>query len=243
MVSIFVFGLSAQAQIDDSNYYSRNLDNYARDLKRYSVNLVDAAERDLRRGRRNNSRAEIQNAFRARQLDASAGLLQQMIKDNRPADELRYATSEISDLLRGAPRYGSGGNLWRSAANSLDDINRELGSNRGGGRDNGGDSGRGRNSSGSVIWRGTVDNKIQLSIRGNRLSSYTVAGKTYTSNNYSFTSPLPRRDVRVEVDKKDGRGKVRVFQQPNRSNNYTAVIQIEDDDGGADNYQLEIFWN
>ncbi len=246
IISIFALSLAVQAQIDDSNYYSRNLDNYARDLKRYSVDLVDATERDLRRGRRNNSRAEVQNAFRARQLDASAGLLQQMISDNRPADELRYATSAISDLLRGAPNYGLGGNLWRSAANSLNDINRELGGgNFGGGRDNDRDRDRGRdrNSSGSVVWRGVVDNRIQLEISGRRITQRTTAGKTYPNGTYNFTSSLPRGNVNIDVDKKDGRGKVRVLQRPDRSNNYTAVIEIEDDDGGADNYQLEIFWN
>ena len=244
IVSIFVFGLSVQAQ--NAEYYSRNLGDSARDLKRYSVDLVDSTERNLRRGR-NNNRAEIQNAFRARQLDASAGLLQQMISDNRPADELREATSIVSEILRGAPTYGTTGNLWRSAATSLDNLNRELG-NSGGGRgrgrgDGNGRGGRGGNSTGSVVWSGYVDNKIQISIRGNQLSSYTVAGKTYASNNYRFSSSLPRQDVSISVDKKDGRGDVRVVQQPSRSNNYTAVVEIEDKDGGADNYQLEIYWN
>lgn len=244
MVSIFALSLSIQAQIDDSNYYSRNLDNYARELKRYSVDLVDATERDLQRGRRNNSRAEVKNAFRARQFDASAALLQQMISANRPADELRYAASEISDILRGAPSYGAGGNLWRSAANSLNNINRELGNNRGGrDRDDRDRGGRDRNSRGSVIWRGVVDNRIQLAIRGNRITQRTIAGKTYARGTSSFTSSLPRNDVNIDVDKKNGRGKVRVLQSPNRSNRYTAIIEIEDDDGGADNYQLEISWN
>ena len=243
IVSIFVFGLSVQAQ--NAEYYSRNLGDSASNLKRSAVDLVDSTERDLRRGRSNN-RTEIQNAFRARQLDASAGLLQQMINDNRPADELREATSIVSGILRGAPTYGTTGNLWRSAATSLDNLNRELGNNngRGGGRDNGnGRGGRGGNSNGSVVWSGYVDNKIQISIRGNQLSSYTVAGKTYASNNFRFSSSLPSQDVTVRVDKKDGRGDVRIFQQPSRSNNYTAVIEIEDGDGGADNYQLEIYWD
>lgn len=248
VVSIFLFGMSVQAQTPE--YYSRSLDNYARDLKRYSVDLVDTTERELKRGRRNN-RNEIQNAFRARQLDASAGLLQQMISGNRPAEELRDAASIVSELLRGAPTYGTTGNLWRSASASLDDLNRELGSTgRFGGGDGGvfgGDSdgfgGGSGNRNGSVVWNGSVDNKIQLTIRGDRLTSYTIAGRTYPSNNFRFTSPLPRRDVTIRVDKKDGRGDVRIYQQPSRANNYTAILEIEDKDGGADNYRLEVYWD
>jgi hypothetical protein len=33
-----------------------------------------------------------------------------------------------------------------------------------------------------------------------------------------------------------------VIQQPNRSNNYTAIVQIVDSKGGTDDYQLEISW-
>jgi hypothetical protein len=33
-----------------------------------------------------------------------------------------------------------------------------------------------------------------------------------------------------------------VLQQPSRENDYTAVIQVFDPDGGADNYDLEVSW-
>jgi hypothetical protein len=33
-----------------------------------------------------------------------------------------------------------------------------------------------------------------------------------------------------------------VIQRPSANNNYTAVIEIDDKDGGADMYDIEIAW-
>jgi len=48
--------------------------------------------------------------------------------------------------------------------------------------------------------------------------------------------------VTVDVNRKKGRGKVRVIQQPSTDNDFTAIVEIYDNGGGAREYQLEIFW-
>ena len=58
----------------------------------------------------------------------------------------------------------------------------------------------------------------------------------------SFSNPLPRANVTVSVRKRNGRGRVSVVQQPNQSNNYTAIVKIDDDKGGADDYEIEMEW-
>jgi len=35
---------------------------------------------------------------------------------------------------------------------------------------------------------------------------------------------------------------VSVVQQPNQSNNCNAIIKIDDDKGGADDYEIEMEW-
>lgn len=96
---------------------------------------------------------------------------------------------------------------------------------------------------GRVFWRGMIDDRVHLSIKGTTLSSKAVSGSTLAEGIYSFTAPLPDRDVTVEVVKKKGRSKnVRVIQQPSVDNDFTAVVEIHDDGGGAKEYQLEIFW-
>ena len=234
---ILTFGFAAQAQGQDL-YASTRLENMANQLKRNTVDLADRTSEDLRRG--SNNKSTIETAFLAQQLDASAGLFQQMIRNNNNrASDLRDAASILNDLARRAPTYGSNSNLWRNVQNSINDITGELGGSGGGG---GGGGGGNVPISGRVFWRGMVDDRVQLSIRNNRINTLTVSGSQYPEGTYNFTSPLPRRDVSVGVDKKKGRGDVRVLQQPSRSNDFTTIIEISDTDGGAKEYQLEIYW-
>jgi len=98
------------------------------------------------------------------------------------------------------------------------------------------------NGPGRMSWRGRVDDYVELRIQGSRVRSIERGGAPTYNEQASFSSPLPRADVRVEVKKRDGRGRVSVLEQPGRYNNYTAVIRIDDNKGGADDYELEMAW-
>lgn len=233
ILSAFVFSASAQ---DD--FSSRRLNDLVYNLKRQTVDLVDRTSEDLRRNY-NNSRSDIETAFLAQQLDASVGLFDQMVRDNRKGSELRDAAAILSDLARRAPSYGSNSTLWRNAQNSISDINRELGGYGG----NTGNPPDNRPIIGRAYWRGMVDNVVRVVIQGKNLYAQTISGKNYGEGNFSFTAPLPSdKDSQIGVDKKSGRGNVAIIQQPNRSNNYTAIIEIRDTDSGAKEYNLEIYW-
>lgn len=237
LLSILAFSFSTSAQ-NPNRYSSSRLDNLAVELKRQTVDLADRASEDLRRG--NNNRTTIESAFLAQQLDASAGLFQLMVRDNRSASELRDAGAILADLARRTPNS----NVWRGAQNAISDINRELGGNYGGsGSGSGGgvfDNDGQRN--GSVIWRGTVDRETNLVIRGQDIEARVLSGQTYNNGTFNFTSPLPTRRVTVAAVKRSGRGTVRVLQQPNRSNDFTAIVQVFDEGGGARDYEVEISW-
>jgi hypothetical protein len=237
LLLISVFALSAQAQED---FYSSRLDNYANQLKRNSVDLVDRTSDDLRRSS-SNTRSSIEEAFLAQQLDSSVGLFQQMITDKRRANELRDAAAILTDLVRRAPGYGTNSNLWRNVQTSINDINRELGGTTGGGNTGGGNTDN-RPVIGRVYWRGTVDDKVQIVIRGDQVETRTIAGRNYPDGTFSFTSSLPNRKISVDVNKTKGRGGARVIQQPSKSNDFTAIVEISDSDGGAKEYQLDIYW-
>lgn len=238
LFAIFAFSITSMAQAE--RYGSGRLDNYVRDLKRATVDLVDRTSNDLRNGR-SNSRADIEAAFLAAQLDASAGVFDDLVRGNNRANELRDAANLLNDLVRRAPNYGSNRNLWSDAQTAIDNINRELGSNNGGGNNGGGNNGGG-NAEGRVYWSGIVDDIVRLEIRGKDMNVRAVSGRSYGNGTFSFTSPLPRNNVTVSVDKKDGRGDVLVIQQPSRQNNWTAIVEIRDKDGGAKNHRLEIYW-
>ena len=229
-------GFAVQAQ-EIERYSSGRLNDLSNRLKRQTVDLVDKTDDDLRRGN-SNSRRDIEAAFLARQMDSSAGLFDEMVRDRRSAGELRDAASILSDLGRRAPGFGANNVLWRNIQNQINDINRELG---GGGGNNDGGNNNDR-VTGRAYWRGTVDDVVRLEIRNRGIEAVTISGRAYNNGTFSFTSPLPTRNVSVSVDKKSGRGSVEVIQQPSRNNDYTAIVEIRDRDGGAKDYQLEIYW-
>ena len=236
--SIFTLSVAVFAQ-DEERFSSSRLDNSATQLKRATVDLVDRTAERLN-GRNSATRAEIEEAFLAAQLDAGAGLFQQMTRSNRRAVELRDAAALLTDLTRRAPGYGSNSYLWRDVQTALTDVNRELGT--GGGNGGGQNPPDNRPVIGRLYWRGTVDDKIQLIIRSGKVEHRTLSGRASADGIFSFTSELPDRKVDVGVDKKKGRGNARVVQQPARANDFTTVIEIADTDGGAREYQLEIYW-
>lgn len=242
LFSIFAFSISAFAQ-ESNRYGSTRLNNYADDLKRATVDLADRTSERLRNGY-SVSRSDIEEAFTAAQLDASAGLFQDLIRGNNNSGNLRDAASMLNDLIRRAPSYGSNSNLWRNARSAVDNINRELGNGGGYGGGNTGGGGYDNDNRpiiGRAYWRGTVDDRVQLVLQDRNLRVDTISGRPYTNNTHSFTASLGR-DVIVEVIKQKGRGDVRVLQQPSKENDYSAVIEIADTDGGAKDYQLEIIW-
>jgi len=97
--------------------------------------------------------------------------------------------------------------------------------------------------SGGLTWRGRVDDVIVLEIRDRTVRDRVISGRQAEAVRSNFSSSLPNREVNVSVDKRNGRGEVRVIEQPSRRNGYTAVIQIRDSSGGADDYEIEVRWN
>lgn len=98
-------------------------------------------------------------------------------------------------------------------------------------------------ASGRVFYRATVDDRVHVVVRRDRVETRTVSGKANPVGVFSFTSPLPESPVTVSVLRKEGRGKVSVIQQPTSENDYTAIVEIYDDRGGSRDYLLDIYWN
>ncbi len=109
-------------------------------------------------------------------------------------------------------------------------------------RDRNRDRNRG-DRNGEMTWRGTVDDVIQIRINNRNARTRHIRGRAYNDARYNFDGRMPRDNVNVRVDKKDGRGRVFIVQQPDRRNNYTTIVQIEDPKGGADRYRFELRWD
>jgi hypothetical protein len=98
-------------------------------------------------------------------------------------------------------------------------------------------------SSGRLSWRGRVDGEIEIEIRGSSVRERHLSGQPPFGVRTNSGWSLPRRDVNVRVEKLRGRGRVEVVEQPSARNGYVAVIRINDSQGGADDYELEVSWN
>ena len=96
---------------------------------------------------------------------------------------------------------------------------------------------------GEMTWRGTVDDTIQVIIRNQNARVKHIKGRTYYDDRFDFNGRAPRRNANISVDKKEGRGRVFIFQRPSRRNNYTTIVQVEDPKGGADKYRFNLKWN
>lgn len=110
------------------------------------------------------------------------------------------------------------------------------------GRGSGGGPVTSESATGRVEWRGVVDDRVQLVIRGRSIEHRTMSGRAFPDGRFSFTSPLPNDNVRVEVINHAARGTTRVIQQPARTNGFTAIIEIYDPQSGEREYRLEVIW-
>ncbi len=96
--------------------------------------------------------------------------------------------------------------------------------------------------SGSVRWSGRVDQTANIIISGGDVQTEDASGTGVSNVNFNITGILVRRSGSVTARKRNGRGTVRVIQQPSRDNDFTAIIQIFDPGSGADNYEVDINW-
>jgi hypothetical protein len=139
---------------------------------------------------------------------------------------------------------------WNDTISSYQIETRGSFRNRGYSRGNAYGRGRGASGSGydqrtngSLEWRGYVDNRVQLVIRGRQIQERTVSGTRYDEGRAIFASALPAEPVRVSVRRLAGRGEVRVIQQPSRQNGYTAIVEIQDPTRGAQEQRVQVIWS
>lgn len=217
---------------------SSRLTSLAQLLDEQAIDLAERIYRDYR-SRSFSNRSDVEALYLAQQFSASARVFRLMVTDRRRETELKDGATILSGLVTRADSDFTRRNRWNDVRRTVDDIQRTLN-----GRGSGGGSheGEGEATSGRLHWRGTVDDNVQLVIRDGYVDVRTIGGTEYNDATYNFTSPLPRRRNMVRVNKLNGRGTVRVLQQPSRENDFTAVIEIKDPSRGARMYEIEVLW-
>ncbi|MBC7908913.1 MAG: hypothetical protein H7Y30_00325 [Pyrinomonadaceae bacterium] len=224
--------------VSSATAQSRQLDALADRLVEQASQMAEQSYMDFT-DRSRNTRADVEALYQDEQVKSSAELFSRMVRDRRPRTQLQNASAVLSDLARSADRYNRQRPLMTDIRRTIADIQRDL--NFGGGIGPGTGGGI---SSGTMRWRGTIDDVSQLRIRDNSVEVIAIGGQEYSDGAYNFTSPMPSRGrgVAVRLNKIRGRGDVRIIQQPSRANDYTTIVEVRDMDRGPSDYEFEISW-
>ena len=84
---------------------------------------------------------------------------------------------------------------------------------------------------------------VEVRGQGRRVDYVTRSGATVRDVQTRVSgNGLPERDVSVTIRNSQGRGKIWVAQQPSARNGYTAVIRIQDPQGGFGYYDFQAAW-
>ena len=94
-----------------------------------------------------------------------------------------------------------------------------------------------------VSWSGRVDASAVVSCRERTCVSSAEQGEPVAGERFAFSRPLPARDVDVRLEYPDGRGEIRLIEQPRRRNNYTARVAIRDPQPGSGEYSFVLVWD
>ncbi len=91
-------------------------------------------------------------------------------------------------------------------------------------------------------WEGVIDGTTLIRINRRQVEYDYPSGLPVQRQRYGFTDPLPFARVEVRLNTVEGRGEIRLIEQPREDNNFTTVVRIEDRDRGTSNYAFELRW-
>ena len=89
------------------------------------------------------------------------------------------------------------------------------------------------------VW---VDDEAEFAVQGERLRMFTARGQEARDVASECSAPLPQSFENFKFRGIDGRGDVRLIEQPDRRNNWTAVVRIRDTKAGGEEYHFRLEW-
>lgn len=95
----------------------------------------------------------------------------------------------------------------------------------------------------AATWEGEVNGTAVLILQGDRIDVDSRSADLVSRTSYRFSTPLTGDSGRVTVENRQGGGRVRVIEQPDRNNNFTAVVEIASRSRGSQFMSLDFYWN
>jgi hypothetical protein len=106
---------------------------------------------------------------------------------------------------------------------------------------------RGAAKTDKVTWTGRVDHAAVINCQKKSCTSSSEQGAhqgaPVADEHFKFSKPLPDRDTEVRLEDSDGRGEIRLIEQPRERNHFTARVSIRDPGTGAGEYAFTLVWN
>ena len=234
--AVLLFATPAFSQFGNQN----RLTDLAGQLSRDAGDFANSSYSNFSNNQRA-SRNDTEAVMLAHQFAGASQIFYRMVVDRRRNQDLRDAFDLLQNLARSVERTNVQQSNWYNIQRSMTDISRAL-SYGGGGGGGGGQFPDSGNRSGSMTWRGRVDDDVRIRIRGGSADVETIGGTAYYDGQPNFSNSLPNRRVTVRLTQKRGRGEVFIEQQPTRENDFTAIVRIRDSKGGAAEYEFTLEW-
>ena len=111
-----------------------------------------------------------------------------------------------------------------------------------GGWGNGSGNGNGNGSRTALRWSGSVDGQLEIRLQGGRVEYRNLSGNQARNVRADVSQGIPRRATELVVSRSTGRGRIYILQQPTERNGYSAIIRVNDPQGGYGNYDFELAW-
>jgi hypothetical protein len=89
-----------------------------------------------------------------------------------------------------------------------------------------------------------VDDRATVNLRGDQIIVHTRTGQRSYDQGSHCNQPLPFRPVdNFRVTSETGRGRIVDVRSPQRGNNFTGSVAIEDPAPGGETYTIDVAWN
>lgn len=89
------------------------------------------------------------------------------------------------------------------------------------------------------VW---VDDEAEFALQGERLRIFTARGQAARDVASECSGPLPQSFENFRFKGIDGRGEVRLLEEPSRRNGWAAVVRIRDTKSGGEEYHYRLEW-
>ena len=88
-----------------------------------------------------------------------------------------------------------------------------------------------------------IDQEVNVEVQGTTIRYELIQGRRPSDAGSEYSQEIPRATLKqFKVDKKDGRGKVIVLENPSTHNGYSFRLRFLDPKGGDDRYHVQIRW-